>query len=299
MTVIETKRKKEGFQGQKAIVLPRKILATHCEKNELSAALYITDIGYYPKAKFHYRERPSGADQHILIYCVEGKGWAKIGKSEYQIHAGEFYLVPAHTAHKYGADENDPWTIYWIHYRGTMSEAIKDFAIKQLGSHKGFVHYNDARIELFNQMYNQLERGYGNENLVFVNMNLWQYLVTYIFLDKFNSGGKFSQYDTIDKAIDFMSHNIDKVISLEDIADKVNLSASHFSSFFKKKTGFSPIEYINHLKVQKACQYLFFSDLRVKEIANLLGIDDPYYFSRMFTKIMGVSPNEYRGKKTQ
>ena len=81
------------------------------------------------------------------------------------------------------------------------------------------------------------------------------------------------------------------------MAKWVNLSGSHFSFIFKKKTGFSPIEYFNHLKVQKACQYLLFTDLRVKEIADKLGIEDPYYFSRMFTKLMGMSPGTYRTKR--
>ena len=88
------------------------------------------------------------------------------------------------------------------------------------------------------------------------------------------------------------------MINVEEIAQSVNLSVSHFTSLFKKKTGFSPIEYCNHLKIQRACQYLFFTDLRVKEISFKLGINDPYYFSRLFTKVMGVSPNEYREKKS-
>ena len=94
-----------------------------------------------------------------------------------------------------------------------------------------------------------------------------------------------------------MAKNFDKVLSLEGIASQVNLSASHFSCLFKKKTGFSPIEYFNHLKVQKACQYLLFTKLRIKEISQELAIEDPYYFSRMFTKVMGMSPNEYREKR--
>ncbi|MBC7827088.1 MAG: AraC family transcriptional regulator, partial [Chitinophagaceae bacterium] len=83
-------KKMEGFQGQKAIVIPRQILNTRCAKNQVICTLYITDIGYYPKAKFHYRERINGADQHILIYCHEGSGKVAIRKVEYQISAGDF-----------------------------------------------------------------------------------------------------------------------------------------------------------------------------------------------------------------
>jgi AraC-like DNA-binding protein len=88
------------------------------------------------------------------------------------------------------------------------------------------------------------------------------------------------------------------LLTLEEIARQVNLSPSHFSFIFKKKTGFSPIEYFNHLKIQKACQYLLFTDLRIKEISSELGIDDQYYFSRLFTKVMGFAPNDYREKRS-
>jgi AraC-like DNA-binding protein/mannose-6-phosphate isomerase-like protein (cupin superfamily) len=292
-----TPRKKEGFQGQKAIVIPRKILATQSEKDKIVGALTITDIGYYPKAKFHYRERSHGTDQHILIYCREGQGWTEIQKSEYSIKAGEFFIVPASAPHKYEANETDPWTIYWIHFKGDISNEIVSSLLKQLDSHKGFIHYTEDRINLFNNIYNQLEKGYSHDNLAYANMSFWYFLATFMFQDKYLNSDKISKQDITDKAIDFMTNNIDQMINVDEIARSVNLSVSHFTSLFKKKTGFSPIEYYNHLKIQKACQYLIFTDLRVKEISYKLGINDPYYFSRLFTKVMGASPNEYREKK--
>jgi AraC-like DNA-binding protein len=290
-------RKKEGFEGQKAIVIPRKILLSQCEENKIISSLYLTDIGYYPKAKFHYRQRPHGADQHILVYCIEGQGWVKIKSVEYSIKAGEFFIVPVHETHKYAADESNPWTIYWIHFKGITSGSIVDLIQKKLESNKGFIHYTEERIALFDSMYTQLERGYGSDNLIYANMCLSYFLSSFIFHDKYNPPAKFPEQDTINRAIDFMTKKIDQMIPLEEIANSVNLSASHFSSLFKKKTGFSPIEYFNHLKIQKTCQYLLFSDLRVKEIAFKLGIEDPYYFSRLFTKVMGMSPHEYRERK--
>ena len=289
-------KKKEGFQGQKAIVIPRQILNTRCAKNDVINTLYITDIGYYPKAEFHYRERPHGADQHILIYCQEGGGKVTIRKTEYKIEAGDFFTIPTKTAHTYTADENDPWSIYWIHFKGTTSNQIVSCIEKKIGL-KGFIRYNEKGIDLFNEMYNQLERGYGNDTLMYANMCLWHFLTTFLYNDKYNTSGKLSNKDASDIVIDYLTKHINKVLLLEDIAGEVNLSSSHISYLFKKKTGFSPIEYFNHLKVQKACQYLLFTKLRIKEIAQELGIEDQYYFSRMFTKVMGISPNEYREKR--
>ena len=73
-----------------------------------------------------------------------------------------------------------------------------------------------------------------------------------------------------------------------------NLSASHFSSLFRKATGMSPMDYFIHLKLQKACLLLYSSDTKIKKIAHTIGYDDPYYFSRLFKKYLNISPDQYR-----
>jgi AraC-like DNA-binding protein len=293
-----TQKKKEGFQGQKAIVIPRKILANQCVKNPIIHSLYITDIGYYPKAEYHYRERPHGADQHILIHCFEGSGIVKINKVSYNIATGDFFFVPMKTAHFYCADENNPWTIYWIHFKGQTADSIVSLMKKQNNGFKGYLKYAEKTISFFKEIYSQMERGYSRDNLTYANMCLWHYLTTFLYNDKsLPEGSKISNKDEIDRAIDYLSEHIDHILTLDEIASSVNLSASHFSYLFKRKTGFSVIEYFNHLKVQKACQYILFTNMRIGEIALEVGIGDQYYFSRMFTKIMGISPNEYRKKR--
>ena len=292
----ETIKKKEGFQGQKAIVIPRPVLHSKCARHDVVGQLYITDLGYYPNAKFHYRERPHGADQHILIYCHEGSGIATIDNMEYMIEPGEFFIIPIKTKHSYAAAQKSPWTIYWTHFKGSVSNQIVS-QFKNQNGWKGFVQSGEKIISLFNEMYHQLERGYGVGNLMNANMCFWYFLSTFLFNDRIGTMVKIDSRDATDMAIDYLSKNIDKVVSLDDIAREVNLSASQFSAVFKKKTGFTAIEYFNHLKVQKACQYLLFTEHRIKEISQELGIEDQYYFSRLFTKVMGISPNEYRKKR--
>jgi len=290
-------RKKEGFSGQKAIVIPRKILINQCQKNGVINSLYITDIGYYPKAEFHYRERPNGADQHIIIYCIEGSGKARIKKTELSIEPGEFFIVPIKTPHFYCADENNPWTIYWLHFKGNNANEVVNFLCRQNSGYKGYLQYNEKTLGFFNEMYTQLERGYSIDNLLYSNMCLWHFFSTFMFNDKYISQGKSAKKDEIDKAIDFLSQNLDQILTIEKIASSVHLSVSHFSYLFKKKTGFSAIEYFNHLKIQKACQYILFTNMRINEIALELGFSDPFYFSRLFTRTMNISPNQYRVKR--
>ena len=289
-------KKKDGFQGQKAIVIPKQVLNSKCVNNKVINPLYITDIGYYPKAKFHYMERTNGAEQHILIYCHDGKGDVIIGNKEYKIEADDFITIPIKTPHSYSADKDEPWSIFWVHFKGTVSGKLVSSLEKKTGL-KGFIKFKDESIQLFNEIYNQLERGYSSNNLMYTNMSMWRFFTTFLFNDKFDSSGKLSNKDSIDRVIDYLSRNVDKVLSLDEMAREVNLSPSHFSYLFKKKTGYSPIEYFNHLKVQKACQYLLFTKLRIKEISQELGIEDQYYFSRMFTKVMGLAPNDYREKR--
>ncbi|MEO5995808.1 MAG: AraC family transcriptional regulator [Chitinophagaceae bacterium] len=289
-------KKREGFEGQRAIILPRKILAKYCCVNPLIAGVYITDIGYYPKAKYHYRERLHGCDQDILIYCQEGTGWAKINDEEYKIEQGNFFIIPSGLPHTYAADERSPWTIYWAHFKGTNTRSIINNFLEQNGNYCGYVDYLESRIRLFEEMYSNLEMGYSNDKLCYANMCLPHFLSSFIFKENYNLSTRKQSKNQINQSINYMKQYIDKMLSLQQMAASVNLSASHFSFVFKKNTGFPPIEYFNHLKVQKACQYLLFTDLRVKEIANNLGIEDPYYFSRMFTKVIGVSPGEYRAK---
>lgn len=287
-------KKEEGFDGQKAIVLPRPILIKNCVPNPLLSGIYITDIGFYPKAKFHYRERDHGIDQYILIYCTDGKGELKIEGVSYTLNSGNFIVIPAEKSHSYASDRNNPWTIYWAHFKGHLVKSLIGLLVKRQKGYKGSVQFNESRIKLFDDIYLNLESGYSRDNLYYVNMSFSHFLSSFIFDEKFNYSSKKSSANPIDISIEFMQKNLHTTFTLNAIAKSANLSPSHFSALFKEQTGFAPIKYFNHIKIQKACQYLQFTELRIKEIAATLGIDDQYYFSRMFSKIMGVSPQDYK-----
>jgi len=294
MTKEKSQRKREGFAGQRLIVIPKKIVSEFLVKDPITRLVYITDIGYYPRAMYHYAERLHGISQHIIIYCIEGYGWIEINKKRIGISPSQFIAIPANTPHRYGADEKNPWSIYWAHFKGESAAFIADLIVKNSTNYKPELTFSEDRIRLFDDIYYNLENGYGDDTLRYVNMIFYHFLSSMIYEDKFNGDKKELKTDIVDNAIQFMQDSIPRNPTLNDMAAIVNLSVTHFSSLFRKKTGHSPIEYFNHLKIQKACQYLVFTKMPIKELAVQVGIEDQYYFSRMFTRLMGIAPSDYR-----
>lgn len=289
-------RKSEGFNGQRAIVLPDKVIKSY-RKSALISNIFITDIGFYPKAKFHYRERKSGTAGQILIYCVDGKGWIQIDGKEISIERDQFIIIPALMPHKYGSDEKNPWSIYWMHFKGTFASELSDLLSLNSTSFSRSISYSEERIKIFDSMYNILEKGYSDANLQYINMCLWHFLATFSYPDLFHTSSGNNIEDAIDRSIAYMRESVHHLLSLKQLAEQALISPSHYSALFKKKTGYPPLAYFNHIKIQKACQYLEFTNNNIKEISYKLGISDPYYFSRLFSNIMGQSPLEFRNRK--
>lgn len=288
-------RKKDGFNGQRAIVLPKSILRL-CEENPLTAPLHTTDIGYYPKARFHYRERESGINQNILIYCVDGGGWAEIEGKKITVAQGQYLIIPKNMPHRYGAQDLNPWSIYWVHFKGSSEEGIlKELTNNDRDAYAHLASFGQKRQKLFDDIYNTLELGYSTDRLNYASMVLWNYLGTFCYPEFFNN--EIRKDEPVEVVIRYMHENSGKPIQLREMAELVHFSQSHFSALFKKRTGYPPLDYFNHIKIQKACQYLEFTDIHVKELGYQLGFNDPFYFSRVFNKHMGESPVEYRKRK--
>ncbi|ARS42428.1 AraC family transcriptional regulator [Sphingobacteriaceae bacterium GW460-11-11-14-LB5] len=290
-------KKNDGFEGQKAVIVPKKILSKTCASNSVINSMCVSSIGYYPKARFHYRKRANGTNEHILIYCTEGRGTVKIDKKVYEIEPNNFFIIPKGTEHVYGTVGNNPWTIYWAHFTGQNADSIVNDISLRLNNGKEFIHYSEKRIALFDTIYHQLERGYSVENMEYSSLCFYHFLGSFAYQNKFDIDKTNQDLGIVNRAIDYMTNNIQQTLSLTQMATDLNISASHLSFLFKQKTGYPPMEYVNHLKLQKACQYLMFTPMRIKEITTEIGMSDPFYFSRFFKRQMGMSPKAYRNKR--
>ncbi len=289
-------QKESGFLNERAIVIPKDILDRNVQ-NPIISLLYPTDIGYYPKARGHYRERKEGCTQHILIYCREGEGWYNIGRGRNVVRKNCFFIIEAGTPHVYGASSLDPWSIYWIHFTGEKSALFSSLFNKTHSITDDQTARYDDRIQMFNEILANLEMGYSVENMEYITLCLWHLLGSFRYIPQFREINKPKPQDTVQDIINYMKANLHRQLTLQEIADYAKYSPAYLSNTFTQKSGMSVINYFNLLKIQEACRLLDFTDLKIKEIAYRLAFNDPYYFSKVFTKYMHLSPREYKDKK--
>lgn len=294
------KSKREGFLGERQVKLSPMIV--ELEKSDpLTTSLFITDIGYYPKAENHHVKRVNPIEQYVLIYCVEGSGWYKIHNKTYEVKQNEYFILPKGQPHEYGSVENKHWTIYWLHFSGDHAPIYAQGAATPSKINVTINSRIGYRISIFEEILYTLQKQNDIEDLRYASSLLHHFLASIRYLQQYRgatnlpSGEK--NINVVDAAIHFMKENIENKIKLEDVLNYTGYASSHFNTLFKKQTGYSPLQYFNKIKIEYACKMLANTNLKINQICFKLGIEDSLYFSRLFRKIMGMSPSKYRNNQ--
>lgn len=287
-------KKTDGFWEQRLFVLPdymhRELAAT-----ELTRWLYVSDIGYFPHAYSHFREREAGCDSHIFIYCVKGEGWVELDREQpYRLSSGNLLVIPAGTPHKYWASDADPWSIYWFHLKGEHAGAlIRLYNLNDRLLQLPLIHA-DSFIEGVDQSFAILsDKTYSIPAHVHVSQTMRR-LISGIGFGIEGSSQHKKREKHLEAAIRYMTDHAADSIRLPELARHLGLFKQHVIHLFNREAGFSPIDYFLRMKMQRAARMLDLTNLTVKDISGSVGITDPYYFSRLFKKVMGYSPTDYR-----
>lgn len=304
-------RRKDGFLGERQVVLPPMMIDVQ-EKDPLTKSLFITDIGYYPKAEHHHRVREKAIDQYVLIYCVEGNGWYSVDGKRYEVYKNQYFILPAGFPHEYGATEGTHWTVYWVHFCGSQASIYAEGALKPQDINVSLHSRISERISIFEEILTTLHYGDSLEDLRYASSLLHHFLASMRYLGQYrrakskyyhsNDKEPFTYHnhmDIVESAIHFMRENMENHLSMEEMLKYIGYSKSHFSIVFKKQMGCTPLAYFNRLKIESACELLKLTDMRMNQICYKIGMKDSLYFSRLFKKTMGMSPTEYRIRESE
>jgi AraC-like DNA-binding protein len=264
-------------------------------RHPLLKGLFLTAAGYFPEAPGHLVERAEGLPEGILIACVSNRGWVELERGKrLPIQMGDAVIIPPGIGHAYGADESNPWSILWAHFRGIH---LPRFArLLGLTRTNPILKLPPGAVERmrFNELYLTMEAGCTLSSLLASSARLRTILIDLARLRVPAHQRIGSTYEALPQSIEWMRANRHRRVGLGELAAQAGLSVPHYSSCFKRHTGVSPMSYFQRLKVQHSAQLLALTDLRVDEIASSVGLDDSFYFSRLFKKVMGQSPRHFR-----
>ncbi|MCX2452460.1 AraC family transcriptional regulator [Pedobacter sp. PLR] len=283
-----------NFFEKKHITVPTAVINEYVKNKFFRNALYITEIGSLTPNCAHQELTERQCPDYVLVYCLAGKGHCETRNELFSLQANQFMLISPEQAYRLQADPESPWHIHWLHFNGHMVHELKtNFDFQQFKKPVA-LPFRDQVTDSWQKIHSSLSDGFALENLGYANLNLYHLLSLLLFINNGNNARRKDE-DQLEQSIAFMKDNLHKPLTVESIAKEFNYSSSHYSTLFKQKTGLSPIDYFIRLKIQYACQLLTKNTLIIKEIAQKVGYDDPFYFSRIFKKITGKSPVEYKG----
>lgn len=216
------------------------------------------------------------------IICVRhGEGYLASGGNRTDVAGDSVCLVPPGVPHSEHSDNRVD--LIWVGLRGSLLERGRPATLTSVVS-----RVLAERIEALWLFSERRSTGTGVELDGMVRRLLGQF-------DRLRtgSGGGGQEGDVIDKAIRHIHEYAANPLSMADVAKSVGCSEGYFYRLFKKRTGRTPVELLTEIRMQRAARLLRESAMQVGEVARQVGYDDPFYFSRLFRKRMGVSPSRF------
>ncbi len=225
--------------------------------------------------------------QNKLFYVLDGEFIVEIDGTPHLCSKGEMVLIPAGTKHSYYLTKKERAEKYWIHFN--LKTNGVDFFSKYTAPLKTSVPFNENIEGLFREIFARANDADANLS---ISANILQIVDFYI--KNASISVKEEAFDEIDRVINYIKNNYSELFSLNQLADMAILTPNYFIRKFKARTGYSPIQYANHIKIEMARFLIANTNTPVMEIMEKVGFLDAAYFCKIFKKHYQYSPRKYR-----
>ncbi len=265
---------------------------------------------------------PMQMHRHITVefMCAESNAFMvefldESGKSKLiRIRQGEMIIINSLVQHRLILDEN-PARILNVEFRAVDLDPTIPYAVNLYVLYtkstvfRNFVEedwdyviigFDDSIRRLILDIQTYWERPQVMESTNTVDHTrsmLLQAITAQLLLrcgNAYYDGPRTTSSNYVNEAREYIQQNLDKELMIADISAQININPSYLETLFRKLTGLTIVEYINKQRVLKALTYLNSTDQSITDIGYLIGYNNRQHFTRMFKKIMGVSPGQYR-----
>ncbi len=233
-------------------------------------------------------------DIWVLEYVESGTGTLCVDGKTCRPSAGDLYLVPARSHHRYESDTESPWIKHWVNFSGTlMPELLRIYRLE------GVIHVpRFSRPELFKNLHHQL-RLHPRDAHTRIGPEFLMAVVATMAIDlQAATTRRPPSSPEAQELRDWLDTRVfSPAPSLDEMAERISRSRGQTIRLFKHEFGETPVQYLIGRKLEAAREMLRGSALPIKGIADRLHFSDEYYFSAVFKRKTGISPGRYRNPR--
>ncbi len=255
--------------------------------------LHLQEIGELHATKPHTSSR-KGLASYLFFVVTDGTGTLTYEGNTYELKPGTCVFIDCHKAYSHASSEQ-LWTLKWVHFYGPNMTGI----YKKYVERGGKPCFESKQLNDYLQKLNMLF-DIAASSVYIKDMKIFEQLSSLLTLlmedswapaqENKNPTGKRNLQDVKE----YIDVHFNEKLLLDDLAEQFFINKYYLTRVFKEQFGLSISHYIMQQRITQAKHLLRFSDHTIEQIAALCGMEDANYFSRVFRKVEGVAPGEYR-----
>lgn len=254
-----------------------------------TASLYVQNTGCQ-QCPPSYGWGPGIRNHFLLHHVIAGRGTYICRDRRYELKAGDTFLIYPNTTIHYCADAQDPWEYVWVGFSGLDASSYVEQT--DFSPHSPVFRGRDGRE--IRKLLEDIYEHYGTSTWEGLSMTarLYELLSFLIRTSQYKQERRETQ-DCAQLAADYIINHYEEPITVEGLAAYASVSHSSLYRRFVKRFQMSPKRFMLEYRVERACALLATTNCSVQEISTSVGFEDPFYFSRAFKEVKGVSPRQY------
>ncbi|MCM3629055.1 AraC family transcriptional regulator [Paenibacillus glycanilyticus] len=258
--------------------------------SDLKLPLYVDIIGHWNNQETI--DRRQGFPYYQWLQATAGEGELWIGEEKYTVKAGQGFCLFPGVPHGYYA-VREPWDVYFISFGGSQAkDLLAQAGIKEPGLYS--VTDSEMIVSHLRSISAMAESG-----LPFLGIECsklaYQFLLDLMKVVQVSTQSAEQYYTRLHPVIRYIEEHIDSVMSIQDLSSRIGVTPQYLCRLFKQLMGMRPMEYVNRERINRSKELMFLGrEHKMHEIAAMVGFDSASYFSTVFKKQEGISPEQFK-----
>ena len=258
-----------------------------------SSLVHLQEVGQLQARSPHASTR-QGLASYLFFVVEHGSGTLEYEGATHPLRAGDCVFLDCRRPYRHYTGD-DLWRLRWVHFYGPNMAAI----YKKYQERGGLACFHAEDAAAYADLLDRLYTLADSDNYV-RDMQICEKLIALLTLlmqeswhpDTARTAG--TKRQNLQEIKDYLDEHYAEKITLDALAEKFYINKFYLTRVFKEQFGLSVTSYLTQLRITQAKRLLRFTDQNIEFIAQECGLTDANYFSRLFKKVEGTTPGEYR-----